>query len=197
MDLPVDDITAGLDHYADAVLAAMAGIEGDDVVLVGHSMGGQVISRVALHRRVARLVFVCSLPAPAAANERAGLVPTAADLDRWWSRDDRDRLVMSRQAAVELYFRDCDGDVARWAVDHLRPQTAPALLADDVVAEAPGVPMHAVFSTEDLLSSPRVRELAAQRCGEPPTLIPGGHSPFLARPKELAHVLDRLAARHS
>ena len=46
MDLPCDDPRAGVREYGDAVLAALHGA-GDDVVVVGHSLGGLTIPVVA------------------------------------------------------------------------------------------------------------------------------------------------------
>ena len=54
VDLPIEDPTLGASAYADVVIDAI-GDRGDDVVLVGHSMGGLVIPVVAERRRVRRL----------------------------------------------------------------------------------------------------------------------------------------------
>src|SRR4051812_47219408 len=46
IDLPCDDVGAGLDAYADDVAGALSGVE-DDVVVVAHSLGGLVAPLVA------------------------------------------------------------------------------------------------------------------------------------------------------
>ena len=58
VDLPGSDPAASFDDYARVVLAAAEGL--DDLVLVGHSMGGQTIPIVAAHRSVSRLVYLCA-----------------------------------------------------------------------------------------------------------------------------------------
>jgi pimeloyl-ACP methyl ester carboxylesterase len=58
MDLPVDDGTATFDDYAAVVLDAAAGV-GEDMVLVGHSMGAMVIPLVAQQAPASALVFLC------------------------------------------------------------------------------------------------------------------------------------------
>jgi len=59
MDLPCDDSTATFTDYAQVVCDALAGY--DDVILVGHSMGGQTIPLVAARRPVKHLVYLCAL----------------------------------------------------------------------------------------------------------------------------------------
>ena len=41
LDLPSDDSSASLDDYADVVCAALADVDGDDRVVIGHSLAGQ------------------------------------------------------------------------------------------------------------------------------------------------------------
>jgi pimeloyl-ACP methyl ester carboxylesterase len=59
-DLPCDDPSAGLAEYASTVEAAIG--DRDDVVLVGHSLGGMTIPLVAAHRPVRHMIFLCSVP---------------------------------------------------------------------------------------------------------------------------------------
>ena len=54
VDLPTEEPDAGAEEYAATVLDALAGE--DDVVLVGHSLGGLVASVVAQLRPVRALV---------------------------------------------------------------------------------------------------------------------------------------------
>jgi pimeloyl-ACP methyl ester carboxylesterase len=59
MDLPSEDGTATFDTYADVVCAALTGC--DDVVLVGHSLGGNAVPLVAARRPVRHLVYLCAM----------------------------------------------------------------------------------------------------------------------------------------
>src|SRR5579862_7807446 len=64
VDLPCDDARAGYAEYTATVLAAMAAANmGDGAIVVGHSLGGFTIPLVAEKLRVARLVFLCTVPA--------------------------------------------------------------------------------------------------------------------------------------
>ena len=60
VDLPDGDPAAGCASYAETVTAALGGA-GQDVVLVGHSLGGLTIPLVAAARPVRRLVFLSAL----------------------------------------------------------------------------------------------------------------------------------------
>ena len=60
IDLPCEDPEAGCAAYADVVLAQTAGL-GDDLVVVGHSLGGLTIPLIASERGVRKLVFLCAL----------------------------------------------------------------------------------------------------------------------------------------
>ena len=65
VDLPCDDVEAGCAAYAEVVLAQIAQAD-DDLVLVGHSLGGLTIPLVAAARPARKLVFLCALlPRPA------------------------------------------------------------------------------------------------------------------------------------
>ena len=59
MDLPVEDPEAGCLRYAEVVDKAIP--PADDLVLVGHSLGGLTIPLVAARRPVRKLVFLCAL----------------------------------------------------------------------------------------------------------------------------------------
>ncbi|MGI8502730.1 MAG: alpha/beta fold hydrolase [Hassallia sp.] len=60
MDLPIEDASASLSDFADAVLRSLPKDE-DDIILVGHSMAGAVIPIVACKRPVRKLVFFTAL----------------------------------------------------------------------------------------------------------------------------------------
>jgi len=60
MDLPCEDPTANFSDCADVVCDSLRGCD-DDLVLVGHSMGGQTIPLVAARRPVQHLVYLCGL----------------------------------------------------------------------------------------------------------------------------------------
>jgi pimeloyl-ACP methyl ester carboxylesterase len=58
-DLPIEDPTAGLREYAQVVVEALGDVQ--NVVVVGHSLGGLTVPVVASLRPIARMVFLAGM----------------------------------------------------------------------------------------------------------------------------------------
>ena len=196
-DLPCDDAGAGIPEYAAVVEAAMP--SGDDVVIVGHSLGSLTIPVVASHRPVRRMVFLCSVPTgpgPAVADNLADMVtPEFIDAPRFHDADGTE--LLSNEAFRALFFHDCDDADAWWAVAHLRPQASRPLTEPSPLTTWPDVPQSVILATDDRAvrhawALPAAR---ARLDGAEPILVPGSHSPFLSRPAHLAELLVAEANR--
>ena len=192
MDLPVDDPDATLATYVDTAVDALAAVDGP-LILVGHSMGGLVIPHVARRRPVTRLVFICAmfdnLPSPPPGTVVPDVERPAFDRNLLTVEDGVTKI--SPEAAATSFFPDCDPADVAWAVRQLRPQGhAPAT---PLVAPWPDVPSSLIVGTDDR-GTEYTRVAVAPRLGVDPIELPGGHSPFLARPDALADVLVQLVA---
>ncbi len=134
MDLPVDQPNTWMDQYADAALAAVEGKISDDVYLVGHSMGGMVIPRMAARLPKARLIFLCAGFAHTSEDEHKEILgnPPTATCSPGWSRTirgvrDKDRAV--RKPAIDVFYHDVPPDVAGLGFySQLRPHWAEWIL---------------------------------------------------------------------
>jgi len=195
VDLPCEDPEAGASEYADAAVEAFRGAP-EDIVLVGHSLGGLTIPVVATRRPVSRLVFVCALlPRPGRALDdvlrdeadmtlpgpAGGAYPDADGLTRWHS-----------DAAAAYFFADCTPELAAWAAQRLRGQSW--TIAEEVtpLREWPPVPSTAVIGARDPVINPDwSRRLTPHVLGTSPVELDCGHSPFLSAPVPLA---DAIAA---
>ena len=93
-------------------------------------------------------------------------------------------------SARAAFYGDCSLADARWAYDRLRRQNSVGLWGSPYpLSEWPEVQVHVVAGAEDrALSLDWVRH-AARRLDTDPVIMPGGHSPFLARPDLLADTL--------
>jgi pimeloyl-ACP methyl ester carboxylesterase len=168
-----------------------------DVILVGHSFGGLAIPLVAQRRPLGMLVYLAALiPEPGRslsdqfeAGERILIAEGGRELDpagevsRWVDRD----------AAVEALYHDCSDRDAAWAFSRLRPQSRAAQGEPCPLERLPGVETAYVVCRDDrMMSNEWARRQAEARLGVRPIELPGGHSPFLSRPRALADLLISL-----
>ena len=196
MDLPISDPTLGAADYAKTVEVALA--PDTEPMLVGHSMAGLIIPLVAASRPVRRLVFLAAfLPAPgkSANDQRAsepidGRVPPSSA--EWTDLGD-DVWMVGPSTATELFFHDAPAAVARWATQRLRAQSYGVFKEITPLKAWPDVESRSIVCRDDRAINPAwVRAAARERLGSEAIELPGAHSPFLTRPRELAQVLDSL-----
>jgi pimeloyl-ACP methyl ester carboxylesterase len=194
VDLPCDDVTAGCAAYAEAVIAETAGA-GDDLVLVGHSLGGLTIPLVAAARPALKLVFLCALiPQPGLSladqlERDPGIF--APGFGEGVARDGQGRSYwVDEDAAADAFYGDCPRQLASWALARLRPQARLPSIEPCPLAEWPAVESVSLFASGDAAISPDWSRCAArERLGANTVELPGDHSPFLGRPGELAEML--------
>jgi pimeloyl-ACP methyl ester carboxylesterase len=195
MDLPIEQPGVYMDGYADAALEAIEGKVADDAFLVGHSMGGMVIPRMARKMPKARLIFLCAGFASTGEEERLeSLAATTGDFFGWLVVDDQGRCTMSKENAITAFYQDVEPKIADRAVAGLRPQWAEAFNAVDPIAPYADRVTQVICTAEDRIIDPeRHRIMSEKRFGITPIVLPGGHSPFLSHPAKLAEVLSDAA----
>ena len=117
MDLPCSDATAGIEEYVDVVLDALG--DAQNVVLVGHSLGGLTATVVADRRHVDELVVLAALlPKPGTAISDDLLTFDDTFVEGWVERSAR-QLVGAHgsstwpvDAAVDTLYHDCEPGLA-------------------------------------------------------------------------------------
>ena len=197
-DLPCDDPSAGLADYAATVLAAIADLHpSDDVVVVGHSLGGLTIPLVAARTTVTELVFVCAfvpLPGATLADDLFTLddtfAPEWAELSSQQVRHDDGSSSWPTEAAIAAFYHDCPPEQAAWASRLLRPQAWSVANEPSPLAAYPEVPARAIVCTEDrVLNAASCARHAVERLDATVTRLGGGHSPMVAQPAALVDAL--------
>jgi hypothetical protein len=95
--------------------------------------------------------------------------------------------VIDGNGAKAVYYNECDDDLAAWAISRLRPQ-GPRPISEPVPFDAfPDAPIRVILASNDhAVDFDWAAERARRIAGVEPIVIPGDHSPFLARPAELA-----------
>jgi pimeloyl-ACP methyl ester carboxylesterase len=198
VDLPIEDPDASFETYADVVVDAMAD-EDEEVVLVGHSMGGMTIPRVAARRPVGSLVYLCGLvPMPGhSLLEQFGIEPDTL-LPEYQGGIEADELGRSRWVDADLarrvMYADCEEEDAAAAFGRLRRQAGNHYALPCGLEALPDVRTTYVVCSEDRLVNPVwSRRVATGRLAADLVELPGSHSPFLSRPKDVAELLHGLA----
>jgi pimeloyl-ACP methyl ester carboxylesterase len=193
--LAVDLPLSGLEDDAAVVRAALDGW-GQDVVLVGWSYGGLVISRAASGRRdVHHLVYVAAMMVDGGDVflERMRQFPSAP-LNAGVEFTADGNFVVPPQTAVECFYNECDRDDAAVAAGRLRP-TAVACLAVPTGAEPwASIPSTYVLCERDRAIHPDFQRWMSTRAGEVVTLDTD-HSPFVSLPDRFVDLLDDIACR--
>jgi hypothetical protein len=92
--------------------------------------------------------------------------------------------------ALEVFFEDCPPELAHEAAARLRRQYWRLSQETSPLTTWPSTPATYVVCRADRSVNPAwSRRVARERLGVAPLEIDGGHSPFLARPVELAVLL--------
>ncbi|ORB63403.1 alpha/beta fold hydrolase [Mycolicibacterium tusciae] len=197
MDLPIDDSSATFDDYADIVCRAVDHCSGEDLVLVGHSLAGLTVPLVAARRPLRRVVYLCALLPKLGVPLTQQMAEDTVMLNPDYAKGLGDKDSEGRRAWVDEViarrhlFDDCDEAVASAAVARLCPQATNPYRIPCSLSEMPTVDSTYVLCTEDRIVNPVwSRRIARERMRAELIELPGSHSPFLSRPRDLAAVLD-------
>ncbi len=180
-------VTTDLASDAQKVAEAAKGL--DDVVLVGHSYGGAVISEAApfvpgLHQ----LIYIAALvPNKGESATDAGrAVRVRTELDDAIEVDG-DYLRLNKVRARSALFGQCEDSIQEWAVQRLTTQTI-ASFRTLRTSESTGAASLYIKCRSDRAIDPGLQNVMATRCDEHVELE-SDHSPFLSHPLEIAHAM--------
>jgi pimeloyl-ACP methyl ester carboxylesterase len=198
VDMPIGDATAGAREYAQTLVDALAEVD-DDVIVVGHSLGGLTAPVVPAMRPVAHLVLLGAVvptpgisfnayledhPAVFNAPRPGGAAAPGPPTEPGWIN------VRTWEEARLAQYHDCDPNLAHRSWERLRRQSMTPRTEISPLERWPDVPSTYVLMTDDrAVNNDWSRQVAIARTGHDPIEIPGGHSPFLSRPQLLADVL--------
>ncbi|HUR85736.1 MAG TPA: alpha/beta hydrolase [Solirubrobacteraceae bacterium] len=193
-DLPCEDPGPTFDDYAGVVLAALEDVEGDDVVVVGYSLGGHTAPLVASRRPVRALVYLAAL-----------LPEPGLSFDDQFARGDRMLLPdyragiegtagASRWVDLDVYratsCHDCAAPVAQARFERSRGQSNRPYGRPCSLTAHPNVPTSYVLCTEDrLMNNAFWRVAVPERLGVEPIELGAAHTPMSSHPAELAALL--------
>jgi len=194
---PIRDVT--LDAYARRV-AEVIDAATPPIVLVGHSLGGVVITQTAELRpeRVARLVYLAAfIPSNGETLGALAAGDTSSRLARRVTTAHPDRSTTVNDDAIEpTFYGQVSPDDVAWAKERLCAQaTAPIVTPVATTDNGWGrVPRAYIECTKDqALTIGYQRKMQADHPCDPVLRMDTDHSPFLSTPEELAGHLLSLA----
>jgi pimeloyl-ACP methyl ester carboxylesterase len=189
VNLPTNEPHSSATRYADFILEAIdrSGHEVGEIVVVAHSASGIFLPLVAARRPVARMVFLAALVPELGTSILDQLRADREMLNPEWIGKDP----MEEEVAQRFLFHDCASDVIDWALGTRAVMNVERALEEVCpLAVWPGVPASYVVCAEDRTISPSwSRRVARERLGAEAIELPGGHCPYVSRPRELAEVL--------
>jgi len=176
VDLPIEDVDAGLEDYTRAVKEAVG--EAQRTIVVGHSLGGFTAPLACEELQSDGLVYLSAMiPVPG---------ETFGD---WWTNTGHDRETIPD----EPYFNLVPDNLAQEATNRERDQQG-AWMSGPWPGNHPDVPTLGILCRDDLFF-PRsfMRRQIRERLGIEPVEIPGGHYATLSNPDAVAAALNDFA----
>jgi pimeloyl-ACP methyl ester carboxylesterase len=198
---PIPEIS--LQSYADRV-SQVLDAQPEPVLLVGHSIGGAVISQAAEQRpdKVETLVYLTAFllrdgeaVLSALENDTESLLPSAMVRS-----EDQTYITIREEAIKETWCADCsDDDVERMKSRVVPQATAPAVVPVSVTEENFGqIPRVYIETLRDRTITPPTQKEMYERVGcEKVISMDTSHMPFYATPEALVGHLTSLLARES
>jgi len=196
VDLPIDDPEADFNDHSDVVVEALK--HEKKVALLGHSRAGNIVPRAAGRLAIVKMIFLCSAFEPSTIQCLPPRDPNVVEppmvtqeyLDGL-QPEGGEMFSYNRTYARRKFYPDCPRPLQGWACGNLRIQRRS--LNEPILEEWPDVPQSYIYCEDDLVVSPEWSKIfVPNRLGIEPIPFPGGHSPFLSRPLQLAHAIASL-----
>ena len=200
-DCEIDQKTVTMDDYVSAVCRTIDTVEHEQPILVGHSMGGLVVSQVAERypNRLAGLSYICaylpqsgeslmSIEARNPAPRLTGAIVPAPDMTV---------AHINAELAAPVFYSDCvESDLRNSAAKLADQPGAPFLTPVSLSEEAFGtVPKQYLLCEKDQTIPAGLQEDMLSKRGDVDVVrLDSGHSPFLSKVDELAASLIDFAA---
>jgi pimeloyl-ACP methyl ester carboxylesterase len=168
----------------------------DDVVLVGHSYGGVVITEAGTHPKVSDLVYVAAF-APDKGESVSSLIanpPPGAPVPPILPPKDG-YLFLDRTKFAASFAADVEPELASFMADSQVPWGVDALSGAVSQPAWKTKPSYYLVAAEDRMIPPPAQRAMAERAKAQVTEVPGSHAVYVSKPAEIADLIERAAAR--
>jgi pimeloyl-ACP methyl ester carboxylesterase len=181
---------------ADDVTVTKSAIESleSDVVLVGHSYGGVVITEAGTHPKVSDLVYITAF-APDKRESVASLIanpPPGAPVPPILPPKDG-YLFLDRAKFAASFAADVEPETASFMADSQVPWGLDALKGAVSEPAWKTKPSYYLVATEDKMILPPAQRAMAGRAKAQVTEVPGSHAIYVSKPAEVAEIIQRAA----
>ncbi|MFT3935120.1 MAG: alpha/beta fold hydrolase [Chitinophagaceae bacterium] len=187
-----------IDAYRDKVIDAIG--TNDKVILVGHSMGGMVVTSVAekIPSRISKLVYIGAfIPANGQSLEMLAMNDPNSQLGASLSQSaDKLTLDVKRENLARLFINDGSQADKDHVIDNYRPEPAiPFSNKLSITKENFGSVEKVYIKTQqDIVISPALQDKMIATAGiKTVYAINSSHSPFLSQPNAVASLLARIS----
>lgn len=191
--LVVQNPTKSLADDVATTRAVIDSVDGD-VVLVGHSYGGVVITEAGTHPKVSSLVYIAAF-APDKGESVASLIanpPPGAPVPPILPPTDG-YLFLDRTKFAESFAADVDAETASFMADSQVPWGVEALTGAVTEPAWATKPSYYLVATEDKMIPPPAQRLMAGRAKAQVTEVPGSHAVYISKPVEIADFIQQAA----
>jgi pimeloyl-ACP methyl ester carboxylesterase len=181
---------------ADDVATTKAVIDslGSEVVLVGHSYGGVVITEAGTHPKVSSLVYITAF-APDKGESVASLIanpPPGAPVPPILPPKDG-YLFLDRTKFAASFAADVDVDTASFMADSQVPWGVEALAGAVTEPAWRSKPSYYLVASEDKMIPPPAQRAMAGRAKAEVVEVPGSHAVYVSKPAEVAKIIRQAA----
>src|SRR5438067_5496978 len=182
---------------ADDVAFTKAAIDSlkSEVVLVGHSYGGVVITEAGTHPQVTHLVYIAAF-APDKGESVSSLIanpPPGAPVPPILPPQDG-YLFLDRAKFVASFAADVDRATAAFMADSQVPWGVDALAGSVSEPAWKTKPSYYLVASDDKMIPPPAQRKMAERAKAQVSEVPGSHSVYVSKPRAVAEIIDKAAA---
>jgi len=164
------------------------------VLLVGHSYGGMVITESGCNPKVAGLVYIAAFAADAGESVDSLIKdpPPGAPVPPIMPPQDG-FLLLDRDKFAQSFAADIDTDKAAFMADSQVPWGVEALAGTVGEPAWRTKPSWYLVATEDRMIPPPAQRMMAQRAGSTTVEAEGSHSIFMSHPEKVAALIEQAA----
>jgi pimeloyl-ACP methyl ester carboxylesterase len=179
--------------YLHELINASAG----PVIVCGHSLGGAIITETVQPDKVSHLVYIAAF----APNVGETALDYAQELltgvvGEATFQDDSGMIFVDPEAAGDLFYHDCDADIASWAVSQLCSLNIDVPMTPITQASWRHCESTYVICEQDRALPVVSQERISNRCNHV-IRWPTSHSPMLSRPELVGDFLVELAMKNT